>query len=265
MSRVQSGCLAAMAANASRSRSKPFWGSNRPAAISLCAPGSPGPSGTSGTAFGIATHRRAARSEQILPGRPVGFRERHQHGHVGKSGGQGVTGLLTVVGQPLVLLRDDNDSRRGQPAGEQGERRSCRHDDGPCRQRSQPPNAAGRRSRATHACGSGRARATTATAPGTAAPLPDSADSDACSSGRQVGEAAAPRGRPSAARSAPRRTLTTSTSWFAARWSAVVKVARMTPPTPDALMIRKRTRRRRSAGCAELDRGFDVDRGLRPP
>ena len=44
--------------------------------------------------------------------------------------------------------------------------------------------------------------------------------------------------------SAPRRTLTTSTSWFDARWSAVVKVARTTPPTPEALMIRKRTRRR---------------------
>ena len=122
------------------SRSKPFWRSSRPAAISLCAAGSPGPSGTSGTALGIASTGGTDGSEQVLAGRPVGFRERDQHGHVRQGRRQGVS-------HAPGRRRPDRwcscamtmTPGRGQPAREQDQGRSRRDTTMvPVRQRSQP-------------------------------------------------------------------------------------------------------------------------------
>ena len=75
MSSVQSGCLCRDAsANASSSRSKPFWRVQPAGGDRACARrGRPARAATSGTALGIARHRRAGGSEQVLVGRSVGL------------------------------------------------------------------------------------------------------------------------------------------------------------------------------------------------
>ena len=212
---------------------------------------------------GDRDHRRAGRSEHGLPGRPVESRERHQYRDVGKSSGQGVTRVRTVAGKMLMLLRDDDDLAAG--ASRAASIVSAGRVDTTTvpSQRSQP-SPAGHRSRAgpfaVHIVLVPQPR----WRPGQQQRCQDPLDLDASSCGRQAGEDASPPGTAIRGSAAPRRTLTTSTSWFDARCPAVVKVARMTPPTPDALMIRKRTRRRVTPDAGASSR-VHVGPGPRPP
>ena len=81
----------------------------------------------------------AAASEHVAVCVTVGFGERHDEGHVGQGRREVLSLVLPVAPELLVLLCDDDDTGRGQPAGQEDQRRPRGDEDRPIRQRSQPP------------------------------------------------------------------------------------------------------------------------------